>query len=62
MADLRANSDVRADLFEAYIGALYDEKGPGAADEFLESVFGPVLAEAYEVLRRNPEVSCLHFF
>ena len=48
---LRSNPDVRADLFEAYIGALYDEHGADAADQFLSAVFEQLATVAYASLK-----------
>ncbi|KAK4704237.1 hypothetical protein P7C70_g1971, partial [Phenoliferia sp. Uapishka_3] len=47
---LRQNEGVRADIFEAYIGALYDEHGAEVAEDFLSAILSPLAEGVYSDL------------
>lgn len=49
---LQSNPNIKADVFEAYICALTDERGLDVAQSFLRSVLTPMAKAAYEELRR----------
>ncbi|KAG9081738.1 hypothetical protein FRC07_014427, partial [Ceratobasidium sp. 392] len=46
---LQASFPIHADLFEAYVGALFQEQGLGPVKEWLSAVLTPSIHLAYEV-------------
>ncbi|CAE6463931.1 unnamed protein product [Rhizoctonia solani] len=50
---IQASVPIHADLFEAYVGALFQEQGLEPVYEFLSQILTPSIRLAYEVVRGN---------
>ncbi|CAE6487588.1 unnamed protein product [Rhizoctonia solani] len=50
---IQASVPIHADLFEAYVGALFQEQGLEPVYEFLSKILTPSVCLAYEVVRGN---------
>lgn len=50
---IQASLPIHADLFEAYVGALYKEQGLEPVQTWLSAVFTPSVYYAYEVIRHT---------
>jgi len=48
---LRASPNIQADLFEAYVGGLYQDSGLEITKAWLHPLFKPFLSEAYRIIR-----------
>ncbi|KAJ7075718.1 ribonuclease III domain-containing protein [Mycena belliarum] len=50
-SNIRLVPNVQADVFEAYIGGLYEDQGLASAATWLEDLFRPHITDAYNSLR-----------
>ncbi|CAE6516230.1 unnamed protein product [Rhizoctonia solani] len=50
---IQASVPIHADLFEAYVGALFQEQGLDTVYDFLSKILTPSICLAYEVVRAN---------
>ncbi|KAG8715846.1 hypothetical protein FRC11_014095 [Ceratobasidium sp. 423] len=50
---IQASVPIHADLFEAYVGALFQEQGLESVYQFLSDILTPSVELAYEVVRGN---------
>lgn len=48
---LRASSNIQADVFEAYVGGLFKDRGLEVVKAWLHPLFRPYIVEAYRVVR-----------
>ncbi|KAJ3734970.1 ribonuclease III domain-containing protein [Lentinula guzmanii] len=48
---LKASPNVQADLFESYVGGLYQDQGLQVVQDWLKELFRPYAMSAYRILR-----------
>lgn len=48
---IQNNANVRASVFEAYLGALHEEAGPGALEQFIRGIYLPLVPKLVDALR-----------
>ncbi|KAK2465951.1 hypothetical protein APHAL10511_001592 [Amanita phalloides] len=50
---LRASFNIQADVFEAFVGGLYKDQGEDVVRDWLNPLFRPYAAEAYNLVRKQ---------
>ncbi|KAA1466570.1 ribonuclease III [Dentipellis sp. KUC8613] len=50
---LKASTNVRADVFESYVGGLYKDQGLSAVQAWLRALLKPYIQQAYRIVREQ---------